>query len=225
MYWRLCKVWEWERIDGLDKKNWIFWELLQDKVTIWRLREFERNDLKVSEGGKSIEVVTATGLNQGGESLKRSAVAILILSQWINSGWFTLHVGPYVLIQIIRNSSGYVKCKLHTQHNLQGTSWILPWQGEVRCPSCAWQPNARDWSGVAEGLSSHAPCCIGGSPGAELLSSVCVRSDWAREFISPSCYNTGGMCSAPQPLGWPKSMWCPSVTGRPDILQIVAWAL
>jgi len=55
-------------------------------VTNWRLREFERNDLKVSEGGKSIDVITAIGLNQGGESFKRSAVALLILSQWINSG-------------------------------------------------------------------------------------------------------------------------------------------
>lgn len=68
-------------IDGMDNKNLIFWELLQDKVTIWELREFERNDLKVSEGGKNIELLTATGLNQGGERLKRSAVAILILSQ------------------------------------------------------------------------------------------------------------------------------------------------
>lgn len=90
----------------MDKKNWIFWELLQDKVTIWRLREFERNDLKVSEGGKSIEVVIAIGLNQGGESLKRSTVAVLILSQWINWGWFTLHVEPYVLIRSLEIAVG-----------------------------------------------------------------------------------------------------------------------
>lgn len=48
----------------------------------------------------------------------------------------TLPVGPYVLIQIIRNCSGHVKGKLHTQHNLQGTSWIQPRWGEIRCPSC-----------------------------------------------------------------------------------------
>lgn len=72
-------------IDGMDNKNLIFWELLQDKVTIWELREFERNDLKVSEGGKNIELLTAIGLNRG-ERLKRSSVAILILRQWINPG-------------------------------------------------------------------------------------------------------------------------------------------
>lgn len=75
---------------------------------------------KIAEGGKSIEVVTAIGLNQGGGSLKRSPELMDKFRM------ITLPVGPYVLIQIIRNCSGYMKCKLHTQHNLQGTSWILP---------------------------------------------------------------------------------------------------
>lgn len=153
------------------------------------------NDLKISGGNKNIEVVSRAESRRS--ELKRSAVVILILSQWINSEWFTLHVGPYVLIQIIRNWSGYVKCRLDTQHNLQGTSQILPWWGEISCSSCAWQPNAKDWSEVAKGLSSTAACCTGVSPGEELLSSVCALSDRARELLSPSCYSTGG--NAPQP--------------------------
>lgn len=55
-------------------------------MTIWKLREFERNDLEVLEGGKSVQVVTARGLTQVGESLKRIAVAIFMLSHWRNSG-------------------------------------------------------------------------------------------------------------------------------------------
>lgn len=69
-----------------------------------------------------------------------------------NSAWFTFRVGPYVLIQIITNCSGYVKCKLHTLHHWQGTSWIVPGWGEIRCPFSAQQRNARDWGEVAEGL-------------------------------------------------------------------------
>lgn len=108
-----------------------------------------RNDLEVSEGGKSIEVETRM------RELKKKCMTILILSQWINSGWFTFHVGPYVLIQIIRNCSGYVKCKLHTQHHWQGTSWIMPGWGEISCPFSARQRNAGDWGGVAEGLRAR----------------------------------------------------------------------
>lgn len=44
------------------------------------MREFERDNLEVLEGGKGIEVVTA--IAQGGESLeKKSTVASVILSQ------------------------------------------------------------------------------------------------------------------------------------------------
>lgn len=42
--------------------------MLQDKVTVWKLRDFERDNLEVLEGGKGIEVVTA--IAQGGESLR-----------------------------------------------------------------------------------------------------------------------------------------------------------
>lgn len=136
--------------NGMDKKNWIFWDMQQDKVTIWRWRQFEKwpRDFRRRQkhiGGNSSRAETRS-------VCKKKCVTILILSQWINSAWFTFHVGPYVLIQIITNCSGYVKCKLHTVHHWQGTSWIVPGWGEIWCPSSARQGNARDWGGVAEGL-------------------------------------------------------------------------
>lgn len=56
--------------------------MLQDKVTVWKLRDFERDNLEVLEEGKGTEVVTA--IAQGGESLrgkKKKKVALVILSQ------------------------------------------------------------------------------------------------------------------------------------------------
>lgn len=204
----------------MDKKNWIFWGLLQDKVTIWKLREFERNDLEVLEGGKSVQVVTARGLTQVGESLKRIAVAIFMLSHWRNSGWFTLHV----LMQIIRNCNVPVKCKLHTQHNLQGTSGILPWWGEIRCPCCAQQPNSRDCSGVAKGLSWRVPPALACH---QAQSSRAARVCWVTGAGSSSLLwqRCGEHALLPSPWGGLRAHDAPSVAGRPHKLQTVAWAL
>lgn len=43
-------------------KNWISWEVLYEKVTVWNLGEFEQCDLEVLEEGEYTEVVTAVGL-------------------------------------------------------------------------------------------------------------------------------------------------------------------
>lgn len=41
-------------------------------MSVWKLREFERDNLEVLEGGKGIEVVTA--IAQGGESLEKKVL-------------------------------------------------------------------------------------------------------------------------------------------------------
>lgn len=138
----------------MGKKNGIFWKMQQDKVKIWRLRQFEKwpqgfRRRQKRRGGNSSRVETRM------RELKKKCVTILILSQWINSGWLTFRVGPYMLIHIIRNCSGYVKCKLHTQNHWQGTSWIVPGWGEIGCPFSAQQGNAGDWGEVAEGLRAR----------------------------------------------------------------------
>lgn len=175
---------------GMDK-NWISWEMQHDKVIIWRPRQLEKlpqvfTKRQKHRGGNSSRVETRM------RDLKKRSVTILILSQWINSGWFTFHVGPYVPIQIIRNCSGYVKCKLHTQHHWQGTSQAMPGWGEIRCPFFAWQGNARDWGGVAEGQrASDAPQLLAHQINYKLELGPCsfssqfwnsqISASWRRE--------------------------------------------